>query len=226
MRTTAWRDGHPAGLIRIPRRAAWAALVLALGLTGCTALPPPAPLAPPSIISAADWGGTPAALPATPQPVQWITLHHGGVLWPADKDVRAYLPRLQQWSRRDKGWADVPYHYIIAPDGRLYAGRPEALAGDTNTEYDTHGHLQVMVLGNFEEQQPNRAQLAAAAELMAWLAHRHGLDASRVGTHKDHSHQTVCPGAHLDAQVRNGWLGRAVAARLAGRPLPEPVLQP
>ena len=177
---------------------------------------PPAP----RIASAESWGSVPAAERLPPQTVQHITLHHQGETWVPGREVSDYLRALQRWSRQTKRWADVPYHYVIAPDGRIYAARPEDQPGDTNTEYDPRGHALVMLLGNFEEVQPTPEALSACAELMAWIALRHGLTASDIASHRDYSAQTVCPGANLYRYLQNGWLRGAVAARMAGRPLP------
>lgn len=179
----------------------WLLPLLAL-LAGCSALSLRSPsdaLAVP-VVPVAAWGGTPAAQPQAPQPITritHITLHHQGELWDPAADVPAYLRRLQTWSRETKHWADIPYHWVIAPDGRIYEARPWQLAGDTNTEYDPRGHLLVMLLGNFEVQHPTDAQWQAAVRLVAELQRRHGLDATRIATHRDHSGQTVCPGAHF-----------------------------
>ena len=109
----------------------------------------------------------------------------------------AYLRRLQAWSRNTKRWADIPYHYVVAPDGRIYAARPLAVAGDTNTEYDPTGHALVMLLGNFEEVEPTPQELQATVDLMAWLARSHGLRADSIASHNDYSAQTLCPGRNL-----------------------------
>lgn len=203
------------------RSFAAAALLPALAgalLAGC-ALPMQPRAAMPPVIAVDAWGGSaPAdANAAPPQRITHITLHHQGETWQKGADVAAYLRRLQQWSRLSKRWADIPYHYVIAPDGRIYAARPEGRAGDTNTEYDPRGHALIMVLGNFEEVKPNAAQLGAVVDLMAGLAATHGLAVETIASHKDYSAQTVCPGANLYPYVASGWLRRAVAARLAGR---------
>lgn len=188
------------------RRAAFALL---LALAGCASKP----LAP-QIIPVEAWGGSPPAVSEEPQSIHRITLHHQGEIWKPGADPEAYLRRLQQWSRLTKRWADIPYHYVVAPDGRIFAARPLSQAGDTNTEYDPRGHALIMLVGNFEEQQPTAAQLKAAVDLTAWLARRHGLGLDAIASHKDYSKQTVCPGKNLYAYLESGWFKAEVAKQL------------
>jgi hypothetical protein len=186
-----------------------AALALLVALAGCASTRPA-----PSIVSVDAWGGNAVASAAAPQRIGRITIHHQGEIWKQGADVEAYLRRLQQWSRLTRHWADIPYHYVIAPDGRIYAARPLEQAGDTNTEYDPRGHALVMLLGNFEEQQPTPAQLNAAVELTAWLAREHHLGLDAIASHKDYSRQTVCPGRNLYAYLESDWFKAEVAKRL------------
>ncbi|MDP2369003.1 peptidoglycan recognition family protein [Rhodoferax sp.] len=176
----------------------------------------------PRIVAVQTWGGSASAPPHVPQTIRRITLHHQGEIWTDSTDVTRYLQRLQQWSRLTKRWADIPYHYVIAPDGQIYAARDEARPGDTNTEYDPRDHALIMLLGNFEQGQPSAAQLQATVELSAWLIRRHGLGPDAIAAHRDFSAQTLCPGKNLYAHLHSGWLQRAVKARLTGAPLPRP----
>ena len=186
-----------------------AALALLLALAGCTSTRPA-----PAIVGVEAWGGSTVAATAPAQRIERITIHHQGEIWKDGTNVEAYLRRLQQWSRLTKRWADIPYHYVIAPDGRIYAARPLQQAGDTNTEYDPRGHALVMLVGNFEEQQPTPAQLSAAVELTAWLAREHRLGLDAIASHKDYSTQTVCPGRNLYAYLESGWFKQEVGKRL------------
>lgn len=183
-------------------------------LTGCAAFVPPAP----AVIGVDAWGGQALAAVPTPQRIKHITVHHQGEVWPAanrpDDDPVSYLRRLQSWSRLSKRWIDIPYHYVIAPDGRIFATRDPAAPGDTNTEYNPSGHALLMLMGNFEVQEPTPAQLQSAVALMAWLAHEHGLDDTAIASHKDYSTQTACPGAALYARLPA--LREAVRQRLRG----------
>ena len=139
----------------------------AIAIAGCAS-----PVAPRGagfeVIDARQWGGTPADQKlARPHTISRITLHHQGEAFPRGRDPRQYLRELQSWSRTTKGWIDIPYHYVIDLDGRIYAGRDIRFAGDTNTDYDPAGHALIEVVGNFEEVEPNAAQLAAVVNLMA-----------------------------------------------------------
>lgn len=201
-------------------------MTLFIGLTAamlvsCAVVRPPAiPLSPNTlrIVPVAEWGGTPAdATKGRVHDIRHITLHHGGTAFTRDKDVAEHLRNLQSWSQRDKNWIDIPYHYVIDLDGRVYEARDIRFAGDTNTEYDPSGHALIMVLGNYEEIEPNPAQLAAVADTMAMLARRYKLGVETIGSHRDHSKQTVCPGKNLYRFLQDGSLVEAVKMRLAVR---------
>ena len=169
-----------------------------------------------SIVPVARWGGTPAdAAKAKRHRITHITLHHQGETYPPGRDPQEYLRALQNWSRRDKGWVDMPYHYVIDLQGRIYSGRDIEYAGDTNTEYDPTGHALVEVVGNFEEVEPNAAQLDAVVRVMSWLAIKHRVPESAIATHRDHSTQTACPGKNLYRYVQNGWIHDRIRQNLA-----------
>lgn len=176
------------------------------------------PLSGVSIMSVERWGGTPAdPARARRQDITHITLHHQGEPFPQGKDPIAYLRNLQTWSRTTKHWLDIPYHYIIDLDGKIYEGRKLEYAGDTNTEYDPKGHALIEVVGNFEEVEPNQRQLDATADLMAALADKYKVSIDAIHGHKDYSAQTVCPGEHLYKYLQDGYFRSQVALRLAAR---------
>lgn len=180
---------------------------------GCGSVPVATLAAHDGVISVQTWGGNPTPATLTAQRITHITVHHQGELWDPKEDAATYLVRLQKWSRGTKGWIDIPYHYVVAPDGLIYAARPWEISGDTNTEYDPRGHLLVMLLGNFEIQYPTSEQWDSTVDLIAQLQRRFGLDSNQLGTHRDYSTQTVCPGAHLFERLQE--LKEAVKTRLS-----------
>ena len=199
--------------------AVLAAVLLSLSFSGCALKPPASGQGgDPVAVAVADWGGTPAdPSKARRHTITHITLHHQGEPFKAGTDPRQYLRNLQTWSRNTKGWLDIPYHYIIDLDGRVYAGRDIAYAGDTNTEYDPSGHALIEVVGNFEEVEPNQQQLDAVVNLMARLAQQYTVPVEHIASHRDYSNNTVCPGANLYRYVQSGWFREQVAAKLSAR---------
>lgn len=159
-----------------------------------------------SIVTVQQWGGTPAVDSlAKRHTITHITLHHQGEPFPQGKDPVQYLRNLQQWSRTTKNWIDIPYHYIIDLNGVIYEGRDIRYAGDTNTEYDPTGHALIEVVGNFEEVEPNQAQLDAVVRVMSMLSHQFNVPADSIRAHKDYSTKTVCPGKNLYRYIESGY---------------------
>ncbi|MFA7419150.1 MAG: peptidoglycan recognition family protein [Melioribacteraceae bacterium] len=168
-----------------------------------------------SIMTAEQWGGTPSVDSlAKKHTITHITLHHQGEPFPQGKDVIKYLRNLQTWSRRDKHWIDIPYHYIIDLEGKVYEGRNINYAGDTNTEYNPFGHALIEVVGNFEEVMPNDKQIDAVVNTMTWLAEKYNVPADSIRAHKDYSTQTVCPGKNLYKFIENGYFRNKVKENL------------
>ena len=215
-RTVARRTAHAqhaavASVLNIPTELFIVfCLALVLTVSALTHVPAVAAEAAPRLsvpkpLAPSDWGsveppGTGSYKSRPQSTIRGITVHHQGEHWVAGNDVAAYLRRLQQWSRQARAWIDVPYHFIIAPDGAVYTGRSLSWAGDSNTDYDTLGEVQLMLLGNFEEQQPTAEQLRSTVGMLALLMAEHGLTADSIRAHRHHTGQTVCPGANLMAR--------------------------
>jgi hypothetical protein len=206
----------------VPSARVLFAITLGLVLSSCAHIPITSPaVADPGWVSVVEWGGQPldASLRArarTHVPTR-LTLHHAGVPFGPERDPVAHLRQLQRWSREMRGWADIPYHYVIDRAGVVYEAREIGLAGDTNTQYDPAGHALVMVLGNFEETQPTPAQRAAVVRTFATLARRHQIDVNTLAGHRDLASDTVCPGRHLAAWLESGELKTEIAQAMRAR---------
>lgn len=211
MRAPETRAGRAWRLPCLLLAAAWA-------LPGCASLSGEsgARSRPDFAVAASEWGSHPDRMSdALRQTPRFITIHHAGTEWKSGSDPAEVLRRLQRYGQRAKGWPDVPYHFLIAPDGRIFEGRALGYAGDTNTLYDTTGHVQVQLWGNFEEQRVGAPQLAALVRLLAWLVRTQGIPPDRIAGHLDRSPDTVCPGRDLDRYIANGdvqgWVEQALA---------------
>ncbi|HKW49424.1 MAG TPA: peptidoglycan recognition family protein [Gemmatimonadaceae bacterium] len=169
---------------------------------------------PPNVASSLVAGGAKMRL-RVPQHITSITLHHEGSpepLRPSDDPV-AKLRGLQSWGERDRNWWDVPYHFLIDLDGRIYEGRDWHYMGETNTTYDPSGHLLISILGNYNRQEPTQKQLDAIADLMAWATTEFHVPLDSIRGHYQYA-ETNCPGKNLRKYLEDGTFRRMVQARL------------
>jgi hypothetical protein len=171
----------------------------------------------PGAVAASDSAGGAALRLRVPHRITHVTLHHTGSPEPLrpDDDPREKLRGLQSWGARDRNWWDVPYHYLIDLDGRIYEGRDWRYMGETNTTYDPEGHFLISVIGNYERQEATAAQIEAIADLMAWALSRFDVPVDRIGGHYNYA-QTGCPGKQLRKYLEDGTFRRMVLARLEG----------
>ena len=169
---------------------------------------------PPELAAATEAGGPERRL-RVPQTIHAITLHHEGSAQPVlpGSDVVGHLRALQSWGERDKDWWDVPYHFLIGPEGEVYQGRDWHYMGETNTEYDPRGNLLISVLGNYDQQQPTPAQLQSITRLMAWAAARFDVPLDSIRGHGDLA-QTGCPGTNLRSRLADGTFREGVRSLL------------
>ena len=169
---------------------------------------------PPIVASSLVAGGADMRL-RIPQRITNITLHHEGSPEPLrpEDDPIAKLRGLQSWGASDRNWWDVPYHFLVDLDGRIYEGRDWHYMGETNTTYDPSGHLLISILGNYNRQEPTQAQLNAIADLMAWAVQRFNVPLDSIRGHYQYA-QTNCPGKNLRKYLEDGTFRRMVEARL------------
>ncbi len=166
------------------------------------------------IISRADWGWNPLDRVLPQHSINKITIHHGGEEFAEDKDMIQYLRNLQSWSRSEKKWIDIPYHFMIDLKGNIYEARPINYPGDTNTDYDVTGHALICVVGNYEVQTIKQVQLKSLAKLVAFLKLKYHVELKDIRGHKDYTTQTVCPGKDLYKYLADGSFLKMVESEL------------
>ncbi|MBN1903406.1 N-acetylmuramoyl-L-alanine amidase [Candidatus Sumerlaeota bacterium] len=169
----------------------------------------------PPEIAASTKAGNAASRARIPHKIEKIMLHHAGdpkPITPKDDPVKK-LQNLQAWGEKDKKWWDVPYHLIVALDGAIYEGRDWHYIGETNTKYNPTGYLQLMVMGNYELQEPNEAQINAVTDIMAWAVQEFNVPLDKIYGHRDLA-ETACPGKHLYRYLKEGAFHSGIKQRL------------
>jgi hypothetical protein len=161
----------------------------------------------PPLLARTAWGAKPALAGMRAHRPYSIIVHHTGERQNPKRDLATKLRGLQGFSQRTRkmadgrtlpAWPDLPYHFYVGVDGTIGEGRDVNFAGDTNTNYDTTGHVQVVLEGNFEVEHPTAAQLAALKQVLVWQAARWRVPVERISVHRDHA-RTACPGKNLQA---------------------------
>jgi N-acetylmuramoyl-L-alanine amidase len=199
----------------------WVAFLLALGLgwllyrfvdaapISLRDTPPPKP----TIVPRAEWGARPLNLEApeefglfdpqtNPDGVLYypsdlrgvlstIVIHHSAIR-------NASPAEIQSLHMDGRGFADVAYHFLIDSAGTIYEGREINIRGAHVQGFNT-GSVGIVLLGDFNEEQPSQAQLASLRALVDYL--RYTYEIRYLAGHKDYPGQspdgTECPGKNL-----------------------------
>ena len=142
-----WR-GHHIAVVAIYGPGELGAGLVALEVAALASLP--------SRVASSDVAGGADMRLRIAHEITHVTLHHTGSPRPLrpEDDPIASLRGLQSWGAAERNWWDVPYHFLLDLDGRIYEGRDWHFMGETNTTYDPGGHFLISVIGNYERQEP------------------------------------------------------------------------
>lgn len=124
------------------------------------------------------------------QVLMTIIVHHSAL--PPRDGPKA----IQSLHMRQKGFADIGYHFLIDDAGQVYEGRSIRVRGAHTGGHNT-GTVGVALLGNFEETAPAPFQLTILKILVRHLADEYGM--THLAGHMDFQPDvTVCPGKNLE----------------------------
>jgi hypothetical protein len=113
--------------------------------------------------------------------VKLLVVHHSALVVqndprPAVERVRA----LYKYHAMTKGWGDVGYNYLIDEDGKVYEGRLGGKFVVGGHAYCNNiGSIGIVMLGNFEIEQPTDAQTKGLQRLLSSLANDYHIDTSK-----------------------------------------------
>jgi hypothetical protein len=186
--------------------------LLALEITPTRAAPPPPPALPGpaalAILPRSAWGARAADhgdLVAMSKPYR-ITIHHTAILSSSRSEnaAAAQIFQIQGGHQRSDGWADIGYHYLIDPAGRVWEGRPLRWQGAHAGGDHNIGNIGVCLLGRFlrgaDGQEPSADQVVALERLLRHLCGTYAIPAGHIYFHRRFK-ATECPGPRLEAAV-------------------------
>lgn len=169
----------------------------------------------PEVITPREWGAArPRAPLAARGPLDHLVLHHtafpsariGGTSLAAQS---RHMREIERWHLA-RGFLAIGYHFVISPSGRIFRGRPLDRMG-AHVKGHNRGTVGICLMGDFEQERPTVAALAALAAVQSRLVP--GAEERRLLGHRDHSGQpTSCPGRYLAAYLSDKHEGRLAAA--------------
>ncbi len=202
------RDSH---YFRVMKYLVLIALVMGISCSGSRKMET---FTDPVIVPRSGWKANSPRPYKQHSPVQ-VTIHHEGTKLEVTDDAAKKIRNIQVWGMGpDRNWTDIPYHFLIAPDGTIYEGRDPMTVGETATEYDPTGHLLITCLGNLNQQPLPEAQLKSLIDMVAYACRKYNITHETIASHRDHSSQTTCPGENLYVHVKSGYIRNEVKRKL------------
>lgn len=205
-------------------------------------------LSKPPVVSRTGWGcpdGQGSRVRPVYYPVNHMVVHHTA-------DANGLRGSEQNWGDRvraiwsfhtfTRGWGDIGYNYLIAPNGQIYEGRSggdDAVAFHDSANY---GSMGVSMIGTYSDGLPAAAAQESLVTLLAWKADQKDIDplgrsfyygcsisrycpapgaiVENIAGHRQTRTGTECPGNALHGLLPT--LRNRVKSRLAGSGGPQP----
>lgn len=181
-------------------------MILAPIHSGCS-VSQESPALPDFIVTRSGWGGRPP-ITSELQRLESAGLHDTLLVVVHHTATRpgVRILDLQLTHMMIRGFADIGYHFIVDPSGRVFEGRDITMQGA-----HAHGHnsysIGVALQGTFTDEPPSSAALASLGTLLGWLCDsRHP---ALIKLHTELDDDTDCPGAMLAHEMTTLVAARA-----------------
>lgn len=156
------------------------------------------------IITKNEWFGSLSRGPLQTHHPSKITFHHQGPEKGFENihqlncfEGAATVRKIQKHHMHDLGLADIKYHYVIAPNGDIYEGRPPHYLGK-HVSKNNRDNLGVLIIGNFNVEKPTEEQIKSIKNLVIYISLLFPkIDIPRcIFGHRDFEYE-LCPGDSL-----------------------------
>ena len=141
-----------------------------------------------------------------PAKVKKIIIHHTATTANLD-DPETSIRAIYYYHAITRGWGDIGYNFIVAPDGSVFEGRAggDGVVAGHASGYNT-GSVGIALLGNYEEDPISGEMMQALTALIYEKAELHDIDPDDSGVFRGKSmsnilghrdvDSTACPGIH------------------------------
>ena len=164
-----------------------------------------------AVIPRARWGAMPANYSHMDKMrggYRRITVHHSADREPPtlDGSVAASAAEVRSIQKahmegKETGYADIGYHFVIDPFGRVFQGRELPWQGAHAAGANNVQNMGVCLIGNFDEEKPTKPALDALKKLLDEQRTIWKIPRTQVLTHQE-LRSTECPGRNLARWVQ------------------------
>lgn len=130
-----------------------------------------------------------------------ITIHHTGASAIYHTNQNSVICDIDGvfTSHMNRNYGDIGYHFILDYAGRIWEGRSLLYQG-AHVCHHNRANIGIMLLGNFEKQQPSKLQLESMQKIVGSLKKKYKIAGKNIYGHRDIG-QSLCPGKNLYPHV-------------------------
>lgn len=156
-----------------------------------------------TLIGRTEWGDEAISHPDTislMNGVSRITIHHDGMPplpMKTEAQIKSRIVSIRK--AHSKKYADIGYHYIVDPLGRIWEGRPVEYQG-AHVQGENAHNIGILFLGNTYEDKPTEKALGGLFTFIRYLRLKYDISEEDIKTHRELA-QTGCPGKFLQAEL-------------------------
>ena len=154
------------------------------------------------IIHRKDWGAIPNKYDFKQHNPNKITIHNIGS---SETPIIGKFKRIESIQSIDKyhvktrGWNAIGYHFIIAPNGDIYEGRPENVVG-AHVKNNNTGNIGINIYCNSNVEIPTELQILKLKELLVYLTEKYNISDKSIYGHNQLGN-TDCPGTNIEQML-------------------------
>jgi len=143
--------------------------------------------------------------------IKMLVLHHTASTNEIDNPSQA-IKNIHEFHANGKNWGDIGYHYVVAPDGKIFEGRAGGAGVIGGHSFDVNKvSIGISVMGNYEQDQVSTETMRSLAMLLEKLSNAYDLDPTSsvfykdmtmpvISGHRD-TGKTLCPGKNLYSRL-------------------------
>lgn len=146
-----------------------------------------------------------------------ITIHHSKQPSASEYSGAKTIENMAKYHIADRGFAEVAWHFAVAPNGDIWKGRDLQKIGAGVIGHNQKSIYVELILDG-DNEMPSLEQKRSAGILIVCLLNKFGLKAgdtfnSEKGFHRDYDRNKTCPGNNITKELVLQWISEYSPAK-------------